>query len=131
MGRDKARLRLGRRTLLGHVRAAAQATGWPVRIVRHDAVARCGPLGGIYTALATSRAEAELFLPCDMPFISPTLLEELAGRLRPGQHAVFTTADGRPGFPFILRATTLPVVEQQILSRRYSIHSPGHRTVQR
>jgi molybdopterin-guanine dinucleotide biosynthesis protein A len=123
MGRDKARLRLGGRSLLGHVRAAAEATGWPVRIIRRDVVERCGPLGGIFTALATSRAEAELFLPCDMPFISSTLLEELAGRLRRGQRAVFTTADGRPGFPFVLRATTLPVVEQQIRSRQYSIHS--------
>jgi molybdopterin-guanine dinucleotide biosynthesis protein A len=123
MGRDKARLRFGGRPLLGHVRAAAEATGWPVRIIRRDAVPRCGPLGGIYTALKTSRADAELFLPCDMPFISPGLLIELANRLGPKQHAVFATADGRAGFPFLLRAATLPVVEQQIQSRQYAIHS--------
>lgn len=123
MGRDKARLRFGGRTLLDHVRAAAEATGWPVRISRHDAVPRCGPLGGIYTALKTSRAGAELFLACDMPFVSPALLHELTARLGSKQCAVFATADGRPGFPFLLRAAALPVVEQQIHARQFSLQA--------
>ena len=123
MGRDKTRLRFGGRSLLGHVRAAAEATGWPVRIIRRDAVPRCGPLGGIYTALKTSRADAELFLPCDMPFISPVLLTDLADRFGTKHHAVFATADGRAGFPFLLRAAALPVVEQQIRSQQFSIQS--------
>src|SRR5882672_9292240 len=123
MGRDKARLRFDGRSLLGHVRAAAEATGWPVRIIRRDAVARCGPLGGIYTALKTSRADAELFLPCDMPFITTALLTGLAGHPGAKQHAVFVSADGRAGFPFLLPAAVLPVVEQQIRSRQFSIHS--------
>jgi len=123
MGRDKTRLRFGGRTLLGHVRVAAEATGWPVRIIRRDAVPRCGPLGGIYTALKTSRAGAVIFVACDMPFISPALLTSLADRPGAGQHAVFVTADGRTGFPFLLPAAALPVVEQQIRSRQFSIHS--------
>ena len=142
MGRDKSRLRFRGRSLLGHVRAAAEATGWPVRVIRRDAVPRCGPLGGIYTALKTSGAEVELFLPCDMPFISPALLKDLARRLGSRQRAVFATADGRAGFPFLLRAADLPVIEQQIQVRQFSIHSlaevlraklfrvPGSRTVE-
>jgi molybdopterin-guanine dinucleotide biosynthesis protein A len=123
MGRDKARLRFGRRTLLGHVRVAAAATGWPVRIIRRDAVPRCGPLGGIFTALSTSRGEAELFLACDMPFVSTALLLELAKRLGPGCDAVFAATDSGPGFPLLLRATALPAVERQIRARRFSVQA--------
>jgi molybdopterin-guanine dinucleotide biosynthesis protein A len=89
MGRDKARLRLGQRTMLGRIRVAARATGLPVRVIRRDAVPRCGPLGGIYTALQSTRAEAVLFLACDMPFVTPELIQwvseqsnRTAGRLR-------------------------------------------------
>src|SRR5688500_2993407 len=63
MGRAKARLRLGNRTLLGWVRRNAAALGLPVRVIRRDLVRRCGPLGGIYSALKTTKAFAVLFLP--------------------------------------------------------------------
>ena len=123
MGRDKSRLRFRGRSLLGHVRAAAEATGWPVRIIRRDDVRRCGPLGGIYTALKTSRAGAELFLACDMPLVSSALLNDLANQLGAKHRAVFATADGRAGFPFLLRDSALSVVEQQIQAKQFSIHS--------
>src|SRR5262245_31356666 len=77
MGRDKSRLRLGSRTLLGHVRHAARQTGFPVRTLRKDALPRCGPVGGVWTALKRSRASALLFLPCDMPNITSAVLNEL------------------------------------------------------
>ena len=67
--------------MLGHVRAAAKATGWPVRVIRRDLVERCGPLGGIYTALKTSEAAVEVFLACDMPFVSTELLRQLVAQL--------------------------------------------------
>ena len=74
MGRNKASLRLGRRTLLGHVRACARNSGLPHRVIRRDLLPGCGPLGGVYTALATSRAQIIVFLSCDMPFISADLV---------------------------------------------------------
>lgn len=120
MGRDKARLRLGRRTLLGHVRAVARAIGLPVRVIRRDLVPRCGPLGGIYTALKTSRTDAILFLACDMPFVSAALL----GRLRQGaarRRALFTGSSERAGFPFLLPRMTLTVVEEQLAAQKFSI----------
>ena len=79
MGRDKSKLRLGGKSLLSHVKtaAAAAAQNCPVRIIRKDLVPRCGPLGGIYTALRTTRAQCVLFLSCDMPFVPRTLVERL------------------------------------------------------
>lgn len=125
MGRDKARLRVAGKSLLGYVRSIARKTGWPVRVIRRDAVARCGPLGGIYTALTKSRAEAHVFLACDMPFVSSDLLTTLATRLSlsPKEEAVFATLDGTVGFPFCIRATALPVVEKQIREKRFSLQS--------
>src|SRR5881397_2706641 len=103
MGVDKSRLRLGRRTLLGHIGAAANAAGFRPRVIRADLVPRCGPLAGVYSALATSRAEVILFLSCDMPFISAKLLKALIGRLGSRSKAIFVREHGRVGFPFLIR----------------------------
>lgn len=113
MGRDKSKLRLGHRTLLGHVRAAAQAAGWPVRVIRRDLVPRCGPLGGVFTALKTTKADAVLFLACDMPFVTPALLRKLVRTRSPRKPTVFCMQGGRAGFPFLLPREALPIVEAQ------------------
>ena len=82
MGRDKSRIRIGRRTMLGHVRHIASQLGLPVRVLRRDAVPRCGPIGGIYTVLARTRSDAILFLACDMPFVTPAFLRQILGTFR-------------------------------------------------
>ena len=121
MGRDKTNLRLRGKTLLGHVRTVAKAMGWPVRVIRRDLVARCGPLGGIYTALKTSRTDAELFLACDMPFVSPALLQEISTKLSPARLAAFAVVDGAAGFPFVIRREALSLVEQQMARGEFSL----------
>jgi len=131
MGRDKARLRLGRRTLLGHVRAAAGSLGLPVRVIRRDLVPRCGPLGGMVTGLRTTRATAVLFFSCDMPFVSPQLLREVMGGLdSPGaarRNGVFVRFRGAAGFPLALRRETLAVVERQIAAGELSLQALARR----
>jgi len=122
MGRDKSRLRLGERTLLAHIRATAKASGLPHRIIRRDLVVHCGPMGGLYTALVTSRADATLFLSCDMPFVSAGLLEMLVRKARHNENALFVEANGRVGFPLLLfRRTALPVVESQLEKMAFSL----------
>jgi molybdenum cofactor guanylyltransferase len=122
MGRDKSRLRLGGRTLLAHIRAAAKTTGLPHRIIRRDLVANCGPLGGLYTALVTSRAHATLFLSCDMPFVSAGLLEMLLRKAKHNENALFVEANGLVSFPLLLfRRTALPVVESQLDKTAFSL----------
>ena len=121
MGRNKASLRLGRRTLLGHVRACARDSGLPHRVIRRDLIPGCGPLGGVYTALTTSRAQIIVFLSCDMPFISADLVKSLLRRLGRRTKALFVTENGRVGFPFLLRRATLPIVERLLASRRLSL----------
>jgi molybdenum cofactor guanylyltransferase len=120
MGGDKAKVRLGSRTLLGHVRANAAALGLPVRVVRKDLVPRCGPLGGIYSALTTSHRHGVLFMACDMPFVSPALLRRLIEKFD-GENALVTVARGQPGFPLILPRSLLATVERSIARRRFAL----------
>lgn len=121
MGRDKSRLRLGGQTLLARVKAAARRTGLPVRIIQRDLVPRCGPLGGVHTALKTTSAEAVLFLSCDMPFVTEPLLWALVSRLKPRRLAVFCATKDGAGFPFLLRARALSCVEEQLRNQRFSL----------
>jgi len=131
MGRDKSRLRLGTTTMLGHIRKTAQATGLPVRVIRRDCVPKCGPLGGIYTALKTARAEAVLFLACDMPLVTTELIQFIlryvfqtsANTKVPFRGALFVRACGRPGFPLLLRPETVELVRQQIERGEFSLQS--------
>jgi len=124
MGCDKAQVRLGRRTLLGHVRQAAAGIGWQVRVIREDIVERCGPLGGILTALHQSRAHTLVFLSCDMPFVRATWLKRLVRELKSAKAtAFFTRQDGYAGFPFVLKAEALPVVESLRAQGSYSLQA--------
>lgn len=122
MGRDKARLRAGGRTLLAHVRHTARQMGLPIRVIRRDLVARCGPLGGVLTALKTTRSERVLFLACDMPLVPVALLKKVL-RAGSAHDAVFVTGPDGPGFPFLLRRHCLPSVEALIASRDRSLRS--------
>lgn len=123
MGRDKARLRLGTKTLLGWARAAARASGLPVRVVRQDRVPRCGPLGGVLTALEGRGGGTTLFLSCDMPLLGPGWLQRVEKATRGGTRAVFTERDGLAGFPFALPAEALPLVRRQLESGALSLQS--------
>src|SRR5436190_21184299 len=121
MGRNKSALRLGRHTLLAHVRACARNSGQPHRVIRRDLVPRCGPLGGVYTVLATSRAQPIVVLSGDMPFVSADSVKSLLRRLGRRSKALFVTENGRVGFPFLLRRATLPIVERLLARKRLSL----------
>jgi molybdenum cofactor guanylyltransferase len=123
MGRNKADLRLGNRTLLSHIRRQAEGSGLPVRIIRSDLVPRCGPIGGIYTGLATSAAEGILFLSCDMPFISAGLLKRILSKLKPKTTAIFFETNEALCFPFWLRINTLSVVQGQLARKEFSLQA--------
>ena len=124
MGRDKARLRLGGRTLLAWVRATARATGWRVRVIRRDLVVRCGPMGGVWTAFRRSRAERLVFLSCDMPFVTAALIRAVAKRKGRG---VFSHTEEGAGFPFALDRECLALVEEALAEKRFSLQALARR----
>ena len=120
MGEDKTRLRVGRRTLLGHARALAADLGLKCRVVRVDRRAGNGPLGGIETALRSARAARILFLSCDMPFLTVALVERL---LEVEHSAVFAESEKMAGFPFCLSKGVLPSVEECIEGGELSVQA--------
>lgn len=124
MGRDKSHLRVGGRTMLANVRLAARSAGLPVRVIRRDIIPRCGPIGGIFTGLKSSRAAVVVVLPCDMPFLVSAPIRSVISALRARDKAVFTSVGGLAGFPCVLRRhVALPIVEAQIAGLRNSIQS--------
>jgi len=121
MGRDKAKLRIGGRTLLAHIRITAKTSGLPVRVIRRDLVPRCGPLGGIYTALKTTSAAAVLFLACDMPCLSETLLRTVLRKKKVRTTAVFTLNQRGAGFPMLLKRSALLTIEGLLAKQQFSL----------
>lgn len=119
MGRDKAKLRVGGKTLLARIRRTASELGFPVRVIRRDLVPRCGPLGGIYTALKTTSADIVLFLACDMPNASAILLSGILEKS--GGKPLFTLHAKKPGFPFVLQRAALPKVESALAEKVFSL----------
>ncbi len=123
MGRDKARLRVGGRSLLQRSGDAARALGLSVRVIRRDHVPRCGPLGGVCTALQQSSSEVLLFLSCDMPCVRAELLKRLLSRLTARRDAVFAESEGWLGFPFAIRSRAREAVWRLHQEGRFSLQS--------
>ena len=121
MGRDKSRIRVAGKTLLQHVRAAALATGLPVRTIRTDAVPRCGPLGGVLTGLRRARSGWGLFLSCDMPLVTSRLLAELIRVAAAKRRPVFVRTELGFGFPLALPVSAQATIERLIVEGRPSL----------
>ena len=88
---------------------------------RQDLVPRCGPIGGIYTALRTAQTPLCLCVACDMPFVRPEFLEYMVERSA-GYDVVVPVNDGRvEPLCAVYRETCVPAIEDRIHARRYKI----------
>ena len=121
MGRDKHSIRLGRRTLLAHTKAAFVEAGWKPRVVATDRQPGLGPLGGIATALQQTNHSRVIFVSCDMPFLTGELLTRFFGAAVTDLGALFTRHDRGMGFPFLLHHDDLKIVERQITKGMLSL----------
>jgi molybdopterin-guanine dinucleotide biosynthesis protein A len=107
MGQDKANLVLGERTLLQNLAATLQPLFADVIVsVRQprpgidlpqicDDPAHSGPLAGLAAALERTTTPWIFIVACDMPFITPAVIEYLALQ-RAEYHAVVPVVGGHP-----------------------------------
>jgi molybdenum cofactor guanylyltransferase len=109
MGREKLSLRVGRLTLIEHVRNTLSASCQEVlvvggktirlaevRYVSNERAGRLGPLAGIEAGLAASNFDHVFVAAGDMPFLSPRMVDHLLERLgRGGVVAVIPHHEGR------------------------------------
>ncbi len=104
MGRNKALLMLGDRTLLERMQELARTVTPDVRIVGErvkygveaieDVYRERGPLGGIHAALAATKAELNLILSVDTPFVSSEFLRFLVAEAQHGATTVTVASTG-------------------------------------
>jgi molybdopterin-guanine dinucleotide biosynthesis protein A len=135
MGRDKALLRIGGRTL--HALALDKlATSTNLLFTSGDHVDpeerrsivlkdpySCGPLGGIVTALEASTAEWMLFLPVDMPLVPEAWIRHLAQiTMTSNAMAILTrTLDGPQPLVGAYRRGLLPELRRALEMAQYKV----------
>src|SRR5437764_7037921 len=136
MGRPKALLPLAGETLvarqvrlLGQISGTVAVAGKPELLgaldvpVLADLVPDCGPLGGIYTGLASSSTEYNLFIGCDMPFLTARFLRWLARRAF-AEEAEVTVAESREGnlnpLAAVYRRSVLGAIRSALEKKQYS-----------
>lgn len=129
MGRDKAVLPIGEKTLLEHMIQKVQAlgisdilvSGWkdcPAgTIYVPDIYPHRGPLSGIHAGLLAIQNRSALILPVDMPLLSRKTLLALAEAH--GDHPI--TVLGSEPLPVICDARLAPLCERLLQEQNHSL----------
>lgn len=137
MGRDKALLRLGGKTLLEQSIEIGRGVNESVKVIGarerysdfgaevvEDEFQQCGPLGGIHAALGASDSELNVFLSVDMPMVSAEFLRYLVTRAQAKPDALATVPDadgGIQGTCAVYRRPFRAVAEQQLKRGKYRV----------
>jgi len=133
MGRDKALLPWGDRTMVEHVAGlVAQVVPEVVLVARdgqsfpfpapypiaRDSAEGLGPLAGLVAGLSAVEAERAFLVSCDVPFLRPALVQRLLD-LSEGKDAAVPEIDG---FAMVTTAVyskaALPVARELLAARR-------------
>ena len=92
-----------------------------------DQVPNCGPVGGIASALAESRAEWTLILACDMPYVGADFLLFLRDRASSAgpeiQAVVPESSRGLEPLCAIYRKSAAPVFEAALAAKKLKLTS--------
>lgn len=126
MGRDKALLPLGGRTLLEW--ALAPWKGYPLQLsvgrnaltaegvkTVVDLYSGCGPLGGLHAGLLACETEFLLLRAVDTPFLTSAMADILVSSIGGADACVFTLKGlPEPLFGLYRKAACLPIVEEML-----------------
>jgi molybdopterin-guanine dinucleotide biosynthesis protein A len=132
MGQDKALLPFAGRPLIAHALSILRDAGLSASIAGARASARAsleafapviedpepglGPLAGVCSAIASASARHVVFLPIDLPFLPPSLLEFLLRHARiTGRAVTVPSVNGfDQTFPAVLGRAALPTLQAEL-----------------
>lgn len=85
-----------------------------------DNFRECGPIGGLEATLARSETELNIVCPCDMPLISPGILNQLLEKAHTATTVVVQDPEGKD-IPVlgVYSRSALPVIRDQIERQEY------------
>jgi molybdenum cofactor guanylyltransferase len=129
MGTDKSFAMLGGKPVFEHVLAQVRDLQLPTILVTNtpekyaaynvpmvqDILPDQGALGGLYTAIHTSKSEFTLCVACDMPFLNVALLQHLIELCRPDWDVIVPHIGERPeAMHAIYNKSCLAAIRQQL-----------------
>ena len=96
---------------------------FPAAALIHDIRPREGPLAGIEALLATSLAESYIVCSCDMPMLSPEVMEALAAPCEKPTAVLHVEGEAqwRP-LPCRVHSRALPAVQTLLNDNRRAVH---------
>ena len=135
MGTDKAVIMFKAKPMIEHVRGALsisfkniilisnhithQSLGLPVI---KDAFENIGPLGGIIAGLRHSQTELNLFMACDMPMVTPQIINALVEQTKPNS-CTTTSYNGKiETLCTLFPKSALPQLEEMVNDQRYRLY---------
>lgn len=128
MGREKASLRIGERTIIEEQRDTLAKIFEEIIIVTNaldnfgnikakvvnDIVPDSGPLGGLYSGLAVSSNIQSFLIGCDMPFVNLNLIEYMIQQIEENDIVIPTSSGGVETLFAIYSINCLETIRRQI-----------------
>lgn len=143
MGQNKAFLRLGNDTLIGHVVQCMQSITDELLIItnnpdeysrmnieiRNDILQNAGTLGGIHSGLTHASNETVICVGCDSPFLKPNLLNYLISALEdydavmPLSNEIDKTHKTLQTLCAVYSKRCIPIVEEMLKQTELRVHA--------
>ena len=135
MGRDKALLKLDRRTSIERVVRTLEEVFESVVIISDrgtrygflgvpvypDIFKHCGPLGGIHTALTIAKTSAVFFASCDLVFLTSHVVLSIIDEPLRGDAVLASTESGIQPLCGLYSRRCLQPLEEHLTSRQLSV----------
>lgn len=89
-----------------------------------DIIADCGPMGGLYSALKSCTSDAVVTVPCDVPYFSKRVAEQLCANLDNMTDAVIAVTEDNRKHPLcgVYKKRCLDVFEQCLKEHNYRMY---------
>src|SRR3989338_3011066 len=137
MGRDKAHLPWGDRTLIEHIVDTLRPVTNEIIVVANDAVPfshlrtrvvedlvlGAHALGGLYTGLTLAAHEQCFVCACDAPFLNPALIQFLIQQADGWDLVIPRTREGLQPLHAVYRRSILPAIEEQLRMQRWDLRA--------